>query len=170
MSGCIPLTYQIFTTVPPKSRITRSPHPSSSLTLSHLQWKEAVATGQVKPAPQNPTPAAAGQAMSLTTAFNFDQAPELMNGRLAMLAFVAALGAELSSGESVLRQFADTPTAVIFTAVTFTAASLIPMLSGVKRESFGPFTPGAEMTNGRAAMLGFAALILVEVVRGKALF
>lgn len=35
---------------------------------------------------------------------------ELINGRLAMLAFVAALGAELSSGESVLRQLADEPT------------------------------------------------------------
>ena len=35
---------------------------------------------------------------------------ELINGRLAMLAFVAALGAELSSGESVLRQLGDEPT------------------------------------------------------------
>lgn len=37
-------------------------------------------------------------------------APELINGRLSMLAFVAALGAELSSGEPVLRQLGQEPT------------------------------------------------------------
>jgi len=97
-------------------------------------------------------------------------APEVINGRLAMLAFIAALGAELSSGESVLRQFADAPTGVILTFMLFTAASLIPMFKNTKAESFGPFTPNAEMQNGRAAMLGFAALLVVEGVRGAALF
>ena len=38
--------------------------------------------------------------------------PELMNGRLAMLGFVAAAGAEISTGETVAQQFADAPTAV----------------------------------------------------------
>ncbi len=37
-------------------------------------------------------------------------APELINGRLSMLAFVAALGAELASGEPVLRQLGEEPT------------------------------------------------------------
>jgi hypothetical protein len=97
-------------------------------------------------------------------------APELINGRLAMLAFVAALGAELSTGESVLRQFADQPTGVLLAGITFIAASLIPILKATKREAFGPFSPAAEMLNGRAAMIGFASLLAVEAVRGGAFF
>jgi hypothetical protein len=97
-------------------------------------------------------------------------APELINGRLAMLAFVAAVGAELSTGESVLRQFGEAPVFVVLAGVLFTAASLIPMFNGAKRESFAIFSPSAEMANGRAAMLGFAALLVVEGVRGAALF
>jgi hypothetical protein len=34
-------------------------------------------------------------------------APETTNGRLAMLGFIAAVGAELSSGEGVLRQWSE---------------------------------------------------------------
>lgn len=42
-------------------------------------------------------------------------APELINGRLSMLAFVAALGAELASGEPVLRQLSEEPTGELLT-------------------------------------------------------
>ena len=87
-----------------------------------------------------------------------------------MLGFIAALFAELSSGESVLRQFADEPTGIILTFILFSAASLVPVFKGAKAEAFGPFTPSAEMINGRAAMIGFAALIAVEAVKGSALF
>jgi hypothetical protein len=97
-------------------------------------------------------------------------APELINGRLAMLAFVAALGAELSSGQTVAAQLGDEPTGIVLAGVTFIAASLIPLLSATKREAFGPFTPNAEMLNGRAAMIGFASLLVVEAVKGSALF
>jgi hypothetical protein len=34
------------------------------------------------------------------------------------------------------------------------AASLVPMTRGAKAEAFGPFTPNAELINGRAAMVG----------------
>ncbi len=57
---------------------------------------------------------------------------------------------------------------VILAAITFAAATLIPLMSSTKREAFGPFTPSAEMQNGRAAMLGFAALLVTEAVRGGA--
>lgn len=120
--------------------------------------------------------------------------PEIVNGRLvsvlqlfeffvvhthkrnftllqAMLAFVAALGAELATGESVLKQFADEPTAIILTFITFAAASLIAIVNGAsKNESFGPFKAEAEMLNGRAAMIGFAALLIIEGIKGSALF
>ena len=95
--------------------------------------------------------------------------PQIINGRLAMLAFVAALGAELSSGESVLRQVADAPALIGITFALFIAASIIPIVKNAKREALGPFTPAAELLNGRAAMLGFASLLAVEVLRGNGL-
>lgn len=85
-----------------------------------------------------------------------------------MLAFVAALGAELSTGESVLGQLKDEPTGVMLTALTFAVATIIPFLDSEERKAFGPFTPSAEMLNGRAAMLGFAALLVAEAARGGA--
>ncbi|KAG1673737.1 hypothetical protein FOA52_002306 [Chlamydomonas sp. UWO 241] len=98
--------------------------------------------------------------------------PELINGRLAMIGFVAALGAELSSGEPVLSQWASEPTGIAVAFLLVIAGSLVPFLSGNKNtKAVGPLTPSAEMTNGRAAMIGFAALLIVEFASsGKALF
>lgn len=42
-----------------------------------------------------------------------------------MLGFVAALGAELASGESVLKQVSDEPTLITLTFILFIAASLV---------------------------------------------
>ncbi len=55
-------------------------------------------------------------------------APQIINGRLAMLGFVAALGAELATGTPVLRQLATEPTLIILASLTFIAASLAPLL------------------------------------------
>ncbi len=82
----------------------------------------------------------------------FSGAPEIINGRLAMLGFVAALGAEIASGDSVLKQVSEEPTLISLTFITFAAASLVPAFARRKGDSLGPFTPQAEMTNGRAAM------------------
>lgn len=139
--------------------------------FSLLQWKTAVENGTVAQAvPVTPT-AAAAPALGFADLMAFSgPAPEIINSRLSMIAVVAALGAELSSGQSVLRQWACEPTAIILTVVTFTVASLIPMFNNTKREAFGPFTPEAEITNGRAAMLGFASLLVFEAFKGSALF
>lgn len=85
---------------------------------------------------------------------------------------VAALAAEFSSGESVLRQLADEPTGIMAAFALVIAASFAPLLknSAPSSESFGPFTAAAEKLNGRAAMIGFAALVGIELVRGSALF
>lgn len=68
---------------------------------------------------------------------------------------------------------------MVLTAIAFIAASFIPMLGSspgrplggsTKREPFGPFTPAAETLNGRAAMIGFAALLALEAARGGTAF
>ena len=126
----------------------------------------AAAAAAAAPAP------AAPKGLSIFDSMSFaGPAPEVINGRLAMLGFVAALGAELSSGETVLKQFGEIPGPMIFVFALFTTASLVPYVkNGSDRPTFGPFTANAEMLNGRAAMIGFAALLIAEGVRGAALF
>ncbi|MEW5300775.1 MAG: hypothetical protein WDW36_003681 [Sanguina aurantia] len=102
-----------------------------------------------------------GDAMAFTGV-----APETINGRLAMLGFVAAIGAEFTSHATI--DSALVP--IIGGALLFIGASFVPILNGgnLKRES-GPFTPAVELFNGRAAMIGFLALIVLEQVSGKSL-
>jgi hypothetical protein len=89
-----------------------------------------------------------------------------------MIGFVAALGAELSSGEPVLSQWASEPTGIAVAFLLVIAGSLVPFLQGDKNtKAIGPLTPSAEMNNGRAAMIGFASLLIAEFASsGKALF
>jgi hypothetical protein len=101
--------------------------------------------------------------------------PEIINGRLAQLGIVAAIAAELASGESVLTQWADEPTGVAIVFVLVIAGSLITALSSgaaAKEMRVGPFnfTKDAELLNSRAAMVGFASLIAIELAKGSALF
>jgi drug/metabolite transporter superfamily protein YnfA len=51
--------------------------------------------------------------------------PEVINGRLAMLAFVAAAGAELATGFTVMQQLREAPALVGVTFVIFVVASLV---------------------------------------------
>lgn len=44
----------------------------------------------------------------------FNGAPEIANGRLAMLGFLAAVGAELATGESIFQQFAAQPAWILY--------------------------------------------------------
>ena len=91
--------------------------------------------------------------------------PELMNGRLAMVAFVAAAGAEISSGETVAQQFADAPAAVILTISMIIFGSLISYQANTEPSPVGPFTKEKELLNGRAAMVGMACLLGFEAVK-----
>lgn len=100
-------------------------------------------------------------------------APELINGRAAMLAFVAAAAAELSTGSSVASQFESATVPVVLAVALVTVASLIPLFSakeGNEPKAAGPFTSDAETTNGRAAMIGITAVIVLEAVRQMPLF
>lgn len=107
-------------------------------------------------------------------------APEVINGRAAMIGFLAALGAELASHDSVFKQLGEGGLAgmlAVWAAVT--AASFAPLARGksveetfLKKnpESLGPFKADAEMLNGRAAMMGLLALLVLEGMSGQSFF
>merc|ERR1719321_2589530 len=108
-------------------------------------------------------------------------APEVINGRAAMVAFLAAAGAELATHDSVFKQLGEGWLGgmfVVFAAVT--AASFAPLARGKsvqetflkngKPEEFGPFNADAEMLNGRAAMMGFLTLLILEGLSGQSFF
>ncbi|KAJ0026407.1 hypothetical protein Pint_07199 [Pistacia integerrima] len=88
-------------------------------------------------------------------------APERINGRLAMIGFVAAMAVEVAKEITWLHG----------TSVVLSLASLVPLFKGVTVESVseGLMTSDAELRNGRFAMLGLIALAFTEYVKGGAL-
>lgn len=56
--------------------------------------------------------------------------PETINGRLAMLGLFAAVGAELSTGESFFTQFQSATPVVLATWAIVALASLVPIMRG----------------------------------------
>ncbi|XP_057506230.1 early light-induced protein 1, chloroplastic [Actinidia eriantha] len=99
-------------------------------------------------------------------------APERINGRLAMIGFVAAIAVELSKGQDVFSQISDGGISwFVGTSVVLSLASLIPLFQGVSVESKsgGFMSSDAELWNGRFAMLGLVALAFTEYVIGGAL-
>lgn len=97
-------------------------------------------------------------------------APETINGRLAMIAVLLAASQEATQSDTVLQQLTHAPWWQYALFILFIYASLVPMLKGAKHEAFGIFSPRAEIANGRAAMLGFAILMLLEFKSGVPFF
>ncbi|KAK4357150.1 hypothetical protein RND71_022760 [Anisodus tanguticus] len=100
-------------------------------------------------------------------------APERINGRLAMIGFVAAMGVELANGGDLSAQLSSGGFSwFLGTSALITLASLIPLFQGVSAESKsgGIMSANAEIWNGRFAMLGLVALAFTEYVKGVGLF
>ncbi|KAI3469625.1 hypothetical protein Pfo_026288 [Paulownia fortunei] len=98
--------------------------------------------------------------------------PERINGRLAMIGFVTAMGVELANGQDIFSQVQNGGIPwFLGTSVLLSLASLIPMFRGVTAESKSGelLTSDAELWNGRFAMLGLVALAFTEYVKGGAL-
>lgn len=122
-------------------------------------------------------------------------APEVINGRLAMLGFLTCVVQEVATGHSFTQQFGDNFGIFAAQVQLWAFASLAPSFSSNEgytadpfsiegsrtwREVFkggpwGPearkiFSPEVEQLNGRAAMVGVTSLIAVETFMGYALF
>ena len=122
-------------------------------------------------------------------------APEVINGRLAMLGFLTAVVQEFATGQSFTEQFASNFAIFAAQVQLWAFASLAPAFSSNEGYTANPFTmessrtwrevfkggpwgpekrkvfsPEVEQLNGRAAMVGIVALVAVETVKGSALF
>jgi hypothetical protein len=133
----------------PPRRLTRRPPPArpqyAAANAAGATYKASSLTGLRVPLANAP-------GVSLADAMAFSgAAPELINGRLSMVAIVAALAAESQQHESVVRQLAEQPTGVALLAVLVAAGSLVPLLEGLKLGATGFWSSAAEQMNGRAA-------------------
>jgi hypothetical protein len=80
-------------------------------------------------------------------------APGLVNGCLAVLGFMAAVGTEVSTGQGVFSQLGEALGPILISFTTFARASLLPHASNLPPQSRanGFLFATAEMLNGRAA-------------------
>lgn len=87
-----------------------------------------------------------------------------------MVMLLAAAKRESETGEMALQQLQHPSWALAALAAVIVYASFVPVLAGAKEEDFGWLSVRAEKTNGRAAMLGWAALLGLEYFAGLPFF
>jgi len=87
---------------------------------------------------------------------------ELLNGRLAMIGFTAALANEAITGASLWQQLYFAPYAYLSAYLLVVAGAQLNRAFGSPNKGIGPFTRYAEIVNGRAAMVGYVILAYVE--------
>ena len=99
---------------------------------------------------------------SIRNLMQFDgPAPELINGRAAMLGFVAALFMEIYTGKPVLEQAIEEPRCILVAFTLILVASLYPMGKNAtpQTEQHTIFKAEAEIWGGRAACVPSAATL-----------
>ncbi|KAK6130248.1 hypothetical protein DH2020_036058 [Rehmannia glutinosa] len=139
--------------------------------LSISSENEIKETAAAPPKPTPPPKPKVSTSFSDVLAFS-GPGPERINGRLAMIGFVTAMGVELANGQDIFAQIQNGGVPLFLgTSVLLSLASLIPLFKGVTVESKSGqlMTSDAELWNGRFAMLGLVALAFTEFVKGGAL-
>uniref|UniRef100_A0A383VDQ8 Uncharacterized protein n=1 Tax=Tetradesmus obliquus TaxID=3088 RepID=A0A383VDQ8_TETOB len=116
----------------------------------------------------------------VTESTGFKALPEIINGRAAMLGFVAGASAEILGAGPLLLQLSKYPQPVLAVMLLITAGSIIPVVKGSEggylqslRETYtipeGVFTESLERVHARLAMTGVGAMVLIELLKGSAL-
>ncbi|KEH43787.1 putative chlorophyll A-B binding protein [Medicago truncatula] len=144
---------------------------------ANLKVRSMAEEAQKEQSKVTPQPASTTRSPKISTKFSDlmafgGAAPERINGRLAMIGFVSAMGVELAKGQGLFDQISGGGIPwFLYTSVLLTVASLVPLFEGVSVESKskGIMSSNAELWNGRIAMLGLIALAVTEYVKGTAL-
>ena len=160
------------------ARLRRAPPSVASSVDETKSKRNALDATLITPSPLRPPPLrrAAPQGFVETMGFA-GWAPEVINGRVAQIAFVAGAAAEAVTGETLPAQAHDHVFSLAFVSSLIALASFMPNVQGEKYTSepeskgaFGPFSPGKELLHGRLAMVGLAAWIAIESHTGVAFF
>jgi len=160
---------------------------TSTKTVDRQETERKRQAGEEK-VPSNPITDAIGSTGKPVKEFTvFNPVTEAINGRAAMVGIFAAIVSELITSQPVWTQVTgrfgggeliERPTGIAFlgfgaVVVFATLASVIPLQvnkeNAPDRET-GPWTAKAELWNGRAAQIGFLALVIIEAIKGSALF
>lgn len=162
--------------------------PTSTPASSSAKPEASPVPVSLKSAPPQPQQSSIPAPSNTATAPVFLNAyQEAINSRAAMLGFVAAVIAEAVTHQGVISQLfgkwenqvlvekavggADLGFGFVVTIVSL--ATVLPKLIeniDVNSTSYGPFTPALESTVGRVAQMGFAGLLITELVKGSAVF
>jgi hypothetical protein len=118
---------------------------ATKLTVGRRTWSSYRVRSSLEPYRRSPNP---------KTRF-----AEVLNGRSAMQGVLWGSLNWVMTGENVIQQIED-PVYAITASGVVTALAWASMITSEKinDETFGVFTPEAELKNGRLAMLGFIAL------------
>ena len=169
MAMSLTLSSRVALSARPAVKATKSARRAAIVAKAEMSVDEPVVEAAVAPAP-------ASMKDNFVNAMSFGGwAPETINGRVAQIAFVAGLGAELSTGESFTSQFAHHVPSLVFASGLITLASFMPNMQNTDEYKANPatfksierpFTVEAERTNGRGAMVGLVAMFIVEKLIG----
>ena len=102
-----------------------------------LSWATSAGPQRITQ-PTRPKPIRNPESLLCADAFKFNgPAPELINGRLSMVGFLAGAAREVQTGETLLQQARGLGPGTLFWLALIVVASLQPITRAAKSEPFG---------------------------------